>query len=66
MNKASYLDIKPYAHGLQDSNHLKPVAFASKSFSATEGRYTNNESELLAVLTGLKGFTTMHTVVPLM
>ena len=33
---------------------MKLVAFASKSLSATECRYVNNECELLTVLPGLK------------
>ena len=35
---------------------MKPVAFASKSSTATEHRYANHECELLAVFTGLKKF----------
>ena len=33
---------------------MKPVAFTTKSLSATEHSYANNECELLAMLTGLK------------
>ena len=54
--QGQYLDINPYMHKLPDSNHLKVFTFASKALSAMECRYVNNESELLAVVTGLKRF----------
>ena len=61
-----YLDIKPHVHKLPNLNHLKPVAFTSKSLSVTEHRFADNECELVAVLTGFKSFTTMLMVGPFM
>ena len=45
-----------------DNTILHPIAFASKSLTSTESRYSNIEREVLCILHGLKKFHHYHFV----
>ena len=56
LKQASQIDGKY----LKFRNRLKPIAFASKSLSEAEQRYSNIERELLGVVWAIQHFNHLH------